>query len=191
MCTLRCRTNRDIGADDMEVFDAGHWQRIASELGAKVDHHLTLRNTSHSNTDLCGFLSAHLQVVVVLSGSMEPGFYRGDILFLNLGKKPFQTGEIVVFNLDGRAIPIVHRIIKVHERRDEDHFDVLTKVELRMLQACLLCSVDVHADVRAATSTCARMARYKAGHAAAVAHARHARPARCLVGRPSSSPSTS
>lgn len=74
-----------------------------------------------------------VQVVVVLSGSMEPGFYRGDILFLNLGKKPFHTGEIVVFNLDGRDIPIVHRIIKVHERRDEDHFDVLTKVR----QPCL------------------------------------------------------
>lgn len=66
-------------------------------------------------------------VVVVLSGSMEPGFYRGDILFLNMGSAPVRTGEIVVFNLDGREIPIVHRVIKVHERRDEDHIDVLTK----------------------------------------------------------------
>eukprot|EP00967_Tisochrysis_lutea_P121495 scaffold200295_cov19-Tisochrysis_lutea.AAC.1 len=54
-----------------------------------------------------------LQVVVVLSGSMEPGFYRGDILFLNMGKNPIRAGEIVVFNLDGRDIPIVHRVIKV------------------------------------------------------------------------------
>ena len=53
------------------------------------------------------------QVVVVLSGSMEPGFYRGDILFLNMGYKPIRTGEIVVFNIDGRDIPIVHRVIKV------------------------------------------------------------------------------
>ena len=53
------------------------------------------------------------QVVVVLSGSMEPGFQRGDILFLNMGTAPVRTGEIVVFNIDGRDIPIVHRVIKV------------------------------------------------------------------------------
>lgn len=66
-------------------------------------------------------------VVVVLSGSMEPGFHRGDILFLNLGKAPARTGEIVVFNLDGRDIPIVHRVIKVHQRAEEEHLDILTK----------------------------------------------------------------
>jgi signal peptidase I len=69
-------------------------------------------------------------VVVVLSGSMEPGFQRGDILFLNMGSKPARTGEIVVFNIDGRDIPIVHRIIKVHERANENHLDILTKVRL-------------------------------------------------------------
>ncbi|VAH18641.1 unnamed protein product [Triticum turgidum subsp. durum] len=51
-------------------------------------------------------------VVVVLSGSMEPGFKRGDILFLHMSKEPIRTGEIVVFNIDGREIPIVHRVIK-------------------------------------------------------------------------------
>jgi signal peptidase I len=35
-----------------------------------------------------------LQVVVVLSGSMEPGFQRGDILFLNMGTAPVRTGEL-------------------------------------------------------------------------------------------------
>jgi hypothetical protein len=38
------------------------------------------------------------------------------------------AGEIVVFNIDGRDIPIVHRVIKVHERADEEHLDILTKV---------------------------------------------------------------
>ncbi|RLM97904.1 signal peptidase complex catalytic subunit SEC11A-like [Panicum miliaceum] len=52
-------------------------------------------------------------VVVVLSGSMEPGFKRGDILFLHMSKDSIRTGEIVVFNIDGREIPIVHRVIKV------------------------------------------------------------------------------
>jgi hypothetical protein len=36
------------------------------------------------------------QVVVVLSGSMEPGFKRGDILFLNMGTAPVRTGAAVV-----------------------------------------------------------------------------------------------
>lgn len=56
-------------------------------------------------------------VVVVLSGSMEPGLQRGDILFLDMGARPVRAGEIVVFSLDGRDIPIVHRVLKVHERR--------------------------------------------------------------------------
>lgn len=67
-------------------------------------------------------------VVVVLSGSMEPGFYRGDILFLHMGRRPVRAGEIVVFNINGRDIPIVHRAIKVHERASkEPHTDILTK----------------------------------------------------------------
>ena len=57
-------------------------------------------------------------VVVVLSGSMEPGFQRGDILFLYMGQSPLRSGEGVVFSIEGREIPIVHRIIKVHEKPD-------------------------------------------------------------------------
>eukprot|EP00239_Pterosperma_sp_CCMP1384_P000789 CAMPEP_0197850588 /NCGR_PEP_ID=MMETSP1438-20131217/15774_1 /TAXON_ID=1461541 /ORGANISM="Pterosperma sp., Strain CCMP1384" /LENGTH=173 /DNA_ID=CAMNT_0043463819 /DNA_START=164 /DNA_END=686 /DNA_ORIENTATION=- len=66
-------------------------------------------------------------VVVVLSGSMQPAFYRGDILFLYLGDAPIRMGEIVVFNVEGRDIPIVHRVIKVHERHKTGHVDILTK----------------------------------------------------------------
>ncbi|WOL04054.1 nascent polypeptide-associated complex subunit alpha-like protein 1 [Canna indica] len=66
-------------------------------------------------------------VVVVLSGSMEPGFQRGDILFLHMSKDPIRAGEIVVFNVDGREIPIVHRVIKVHEQQDTGEVDILTK----------------------------------------------------------------
>lgn len=43
------------------------------------------------------------------SGSMEPGFWRGDILFLHLGSEPFRVGDIVVYKLPGKDIPIVHR----------------------------------------------------------------------------------
>ncbi|PWA57618.1 hypothetical protein CTI12_AA408170 [Artemisia annua] len=48
-------------------------------------------------------------VVVVLSGSIK----RGDILFMHLSKDPIRVGEIVSFKIEGHAIPIVHRVIKV------------------------------------------------------------------------------
>merc|ERR1712159_889007 len=55
-------------------------------------------------------------VVVVLSGSMEPAFYRGDLLFLtHYRNEPVDIGEIVVYKLAEREIPIVHRVIKRHE----------------------------------------------------------------------------
>jgi len=38
-------------------------------------------------------------VVVVLSGSMEPAYYRGDILFLTLWDEPLKTGDVVVYKL--------------------------------------------------------------------------------------------
>ncbi|GAQ84972.1 Peptidase S24/S26A/S26B/S26C family protein [Klebsormidium nitens] len=66
-------------------------------------------------------------VVVVLSGSMEPGFRRGDILFLHMSNAPIRAGEIVVFNIDGRDIPIVHRVIRVHEKAETGEVEVLTK----------------------------------------------------------------
>ncbi|KAJ8311705.1 hypothetical protein KUTeg_011060 [Tegillarca granosa] len=58
-------------------------------------------------------------IVVVLSGSMEPAFYRGDLLFLtNHVEEPIRVGEIVVFKVEGRDIPIVHRVLKVHEKEN-------------------------------------------------------------------------
>lgn len=55
-------------------------------------------------------------VVVVVSGSMSPLFYRGDILVLWFGDWEFDVGEIVVFQLKGKETPIVHRVIEMHER---------------------------------------------------------------------------
>ncbi|KAI7694066.1 hypothetical protein SSS_08573 [Sarcoptes scabiei] len=57
-------------------------------------------------------------IVVVLSGSMEPAFHRGDLLFLtNHQEEPIRVGDIVVFKIKGRDIPIVHRVITLHEKR--------------------------------------------------------------------------
>jgi len=66
-------------------------------------------------------------VVVVLSGSMEPGFHRGDILFLTMyHEDPIVPGDVVVFQIEGRDIPIVHRTMNVHEKADKS-IAVLTK----------------------------------------------------------------
>lgn len=54
-------------------------------------------------------------VVVVLSGSMEPAFHRGDLLFLTMSQKPIEIGEITVYQVPGTAIPIVHRVIETRE----------------------------------------------------------------------------
>jgi len=65
-------------------------------------------------------------IVVVLSGSMEPGMYRGDILFLTLWDEPYVPGDITVFAIEGRGIPIVHRVVNVHETKD-GKLSMLTK----------------------------------------------------------------
>jgi signal peptidase len=51
-------------------------------------------------------------IVVVLSGSMEPAFERGDLLFLWNRGLDTQVGEIVVYNVQGKPIPIVHRVVR-------------------------------------------------------------------------------
>lgn len=58
-------------------------------------------------------------VVVVLSESMSPAFERGDILFLTMDdSQPIVPGDITVFNIKGRDIPIVHRVLKIHQHAD-------------------------------------------------------------------------
>ena len=51
----------------------------------------------------------------VRSGSMEPAFQRGDILILDNQPTRISAGEIVVYNVDGRSVPIVHRVLETHE----------------------------------------------------------------------------
>ena len=58
-------------------------------------------------------------IVVVLSGSMRPAFERADILFVsNRPRVPHRliTGDIVVFKIADKPIPIVHRILNVHQK---------------------------------------------------------------------------
>ncbi|CAO3636835.1 unnamed protein product [Cunninghamella echinulata] len=55
-------------------------------------------------------------VMVVLSTSMDPAINRGDLIVLTLPQnEPIQINDICVFKLPGREVPIVHRVIKLHD----------------------------------------------------------------------------
>lgn len=75
------------------------------------------------------FTQAPGTLVVVISGSMEPGYHRGDLLFLHrrFEDNPIQAGDVVVYNLPGRTIPIVHRVVRIHERTRDGKRLFLTK----------------------------------------------------------------
>ncbi|KAI9567672.1 hypothetical protein HD554DRAFT_2173078 [Boletus coccyginus] len=62
------------------------------------------------------FFNTESPIVVVLSGSMEPAFYRGDLLFLtNPPNARYQTGDITVYKVPNAEIPIVHRVLETHD----------------------------------------------------------------------------
>ena len=57
-------------------------------------------------------------IVVVLTGSMEPAFYRGDLLFVTYWREQMTAGDIIVYSLPNQDIPIVHRAMYVQELDD-------------------------------------------------------------------------
>eukprot|EP01104_Vermistella_antarctica_P016106 TRINITY_DN5426_c0_g1_i1.p1 TRINITY_DN5426_c0_g1~~TRINITY_DN5426_c0_g1_i1.p1 ORF type:complete len:187 (-),score=39.80 TRINITY_DN5426_c0_g1_i1:356-916(-) len=66
-------------------------------------------------------------IVVVLSESMEPAFERGDLLFLVHDEtRTYVPGDVVVYKVPEKPIPIVHRILDVRARPDNGT-DILTK----------------------------------------------------------------
>ena len=65
-------------------------------------------------------------IVVVLTGSMEPSFFRGDILFINWDYTTPSPGDIVVYKVVTQEIPIVHRVISV-ELTENGGYKALTK----------------------------------------------------------------
>lgn len=89
----------------MERSDVRHPVGVARRGGAEVGR-AVLRGPCVGDVSVC------------VSGSMEPAFQRGDILFLTNYNEPIRVGEIVVFKVKDREIPIVHRVIKVHEKHD-------------------------------------------------------------------------
>lgn len=50
---------------------------------------------------------------------MEPAFQRGDILFLWNRDHQQKVGDIVVYEIDGKSIPIVHRVLREHHNLEK------------------------------------------------------------------------
>ncbi|NIO21551.1 MAG: signal peptidase I [Candidatus Aenigmarchaeota archaeon] len=69
------------------------------------------------NQGLAFALSTDMPVVAVESNSMVPTFYKGDILIIqgiadpNLYSDFLEIGDVIVFSPEGKATPIVHRLI--------------------------------------------------------------------------------
>ncbi|OAX32875.1 hypothetical protein K503DRAFT_776203 [Rhizopogon vinicolor AM-OR11-026] len=61
------------------------------------------------------FLNTESPIVVVLSGSMEPAFYRGDLFLTNPASEPYHIGDITVYKIHGADIPIVHRVMEIRD----------------------------------------------------------------------------
>ena len=65
-------------------------------------------------------LSTGMPVVAVESNSMIPTFYQGDILIIQGVRNPedysnfLKVDDIIVFSVEGRDIPIVHRITEIN-----------------------------------------------------------------------------
>ncbi|ODV78195.1 uncharacterized protein CANTADRAFT_27089, partial [Suhomyces tanzawaensis NRRL Y-17324] len=56
---------------------------------------------------------------------MEPAFQRGDILFLWNRDSQANVGDIVVYEIQGKPIPIVHRVLREHHNSEKQF--LLTK----------------------------------------------------------------
>ena len=57
--------------------------------------------------------------IAVLSDSMEPAFHRGDVVYLPYYKQEdIRVGETIALKVKGRDIPIVHRVLNLHEKED-------------------------------------------------------------------------
>lgn len=84
-------------------------------------------------------------IVVVLSGSMEPAFQRGDLLFLWNRDVGAEVGEIVVYNVKDKDIPIVHRVVRKHVTVPLTGVEADQEYVLKSSKGCgssLLCAID-------------------------------------------------
>lgn len=91
-----------------------HPRQLRRQIDLGLTFGLTLASAFMFWKLLSIVVSSHLPVVVVLSGSMEPAFQRGDVLFLWNRDQFVNVGDVVVYEVKGKNIPIVHRVMNEH-----------------------------------------------------------------------------
>ena len=64
------------------------------------------------NSGLGYALDTSTPVVAVFSESMDPTFYKGDMILVQ-GVEDVSVGDIIVFDVPDRAYPIIHRIYEI------------------------------------------------------------------------------
>ena len=71
-------------------------------------------------TSLRQLTNCSYPIFVVSSESMEPTFYRGDVILLSNRRHSVQVGDIPVVWFQGRPLPMVHRAVKVTNNTSQD-----------------------------------------------------------------------
>ncbi|EEP82410.1 signal peptidase I [Uncinocarpus reesii 1704] len=89
-----------------------HLSNVRQTLTQVLNFALVLSTAFMMWKALSIYTNSSSPIVVVLSGSMEPAFQRGDLLFLWNRSPRAEVGEIVVYNVRGKDIPIVHRVVR-------------------------------------------------------------------------------
>jgi signal peptidase len=96
----------------MLPFIGQHLANTRQSLAQVLNFALVLSTAFMLWKGLSIFTASSSPIVVVLSGSMEPAFQRGDLLFLWNRSERAEVGEIVVYNVRGKEVPIVHRVVR-------------------------------------------------------------------------------
>jgi signal peptidase len=75
------------------------------------------------NTGLAFAFDTSKPVMAVVSGSMEPTFYKGDLI-VSKGVPPetLEVGDVIVYRNIIRKIDVVHRIVDIEERSGHLYF---------------------------------------------------------------------
>lgn len=99
---------------DLRVFDCGNVYAVSNN-----QHIFQYRITGRCCIKVW---TGHLYELIPLtnlrhrSGSMKPGFDRGDLLLLsNPPYEQYKPGDIIVYRVHDSETPIVHRILETHD----------------------------------------------------------------------------
>ncbi|KAJ3019136.1 UNVERIFIED_CONTAM: Signal peptidase complex catalytic subunit S11C [Siphonaria sp. JEL0065] len=111
----------------MEIFGSFKHMSIRQILHQILNFFLVVSSALAMWKGLAVVTNSESPIVVVLSESMEPAFQRGDLLLLSMFNTPIRVGDITVFKIEGKDIPIVHRVLEVHDDAVKGKQYLLTK----------------------------------------------------------------